>query len=88
MMFRPESSKSSGLDSAISLMKKSKKASVLEKSEKDWNKYVKDTSIKEELDSHIKSQNSYLDKQDFIAKADYNKFVKEKEDRNLARKPI
>jgi hypothetical protein len=69
-------------------MKRSKKTSVLDKSQKDWNKFVKEKSMKEELDSHIKSQNSYLDKQEFLAKADYNQFVKEKASRDVARKPL
>lgn len=61
---------------------------MLEKSQNDWNKFVEKESIKEELDSHNRSKNSYLDKQDFLAQADYNKFVKEKESREQARKPL
>ncbi|KAI6182752.1 Bucentaur [Aphelenchoides bicaudatus] len=80
--------KGSGFQSAISQLKKSKKTSVLEKSQKDWNKFVEEKSMKEELESHDKSKDSYLDQQDFIAKADYNKFVKERESREQARKPL
>jgi hypothetical protein len=69
-------------------MKRAKKQSVLEKSQNDWSKFVEKKSIKEELDSHNRSKDSYLDKQDFLAKADYNKFVKEKESREQARKPL
>lgn len=69
-------------------MKKAKKTTVLQKSQQDWNKFVEEKSMKEELDSHTRSQNSYLDKQEFMAKADYNKFLKEKESRELARKPL
>lgn len=70
------------------MIKKTKKISVLEKSQRDWNKFVEEKSMKAELDSHNKSQDSYLDKQDFLAKADYNKFLKERECRDKARKPI
>ncbi|KAI6178611.1 Bucentaur [Aphelenchoides besseyi] len=78
--------KSSGLDSAISFIKRSKKGSVLDKTKKDWDKFVTDKSIKEELESHNRSQNSYLDQQNFLATADLKKFEKEKETRDLARK--
>ncbi|KAI6203252.1 Bucentaur [Aphelenchoides besseyi] len=78
--------KSSGLDSAISFIKRSKGSSVLDKTKKDWDKFVNDKSIKEELESHNRSQNSYLDQQNFLATADLKKFEKEKEIRDLSRK--
>jgi hypothetical protein len=59
----------------------------LDKSKKDWDKHVDEKKMKAELDSHNRSKESYLDKQEFLAKVDYSKFQQEKKSRELARKP-
>uniref|UniRef100_A0A915DVY4 Craniofacial development protein 1 n=1 Tax=Ditylenchus dipsaci TaxID=166011 RepID=A0A915DVY4_9BILA len=63
-----------------------KKLSVLDKSNHDWQEFVQKEDIKEDLSQHNQSKDSYLDKKDFLLKADYLQFQKEKDLRKTIRK--
>ena len=58
--------------------KRAKKQSVLDKSAQDWCQFVQDEQIEEELSGHMLSKNSYLDKQEFLLRADYSQFERER----------
>lgn len=74
-----------GLINAAKLLSKKKKMSVLDKSDVDWKEFVEKEGIAEDLKSHGRSKESYLDKQDFLLKADFSKFQEEKALRQLER---
>jgi len=58
------SKKGGGLSSLVgSLAKKDKKQSMLAKSAQDWRQFVQEEKLEEELDTHLKSRDSFLDKQ-------------------------
>uniref|UniRef100_A0A915DD61 Craniofacial development protein 1 n=1 Tax=Ditylenchus dipsaci TaxID=166011 RepID=A0A915DD61_9BILA len=79
--------KQGGLSAAAGLLSsKRKKLSVLDKSNHDWQEFVQKEGIKEDLSQHNRSKDSYLDKQDFLLKADYLQFQKEKDLRKTTRK--
>lgn len=59
--------------------------SVLEKSNIDWKMFVNKEGIAEDLKNHSRSKESYLDKQDFLLKADFSKFQEEKALRQIER---
>lgn len=67
------------------MLAKKKKLSVLEKSNVDWKKFVDKEGIAEDLKYHSRSKESYLDKQDFLLKADFSKFQEEKALRQVER---
>ena len=59
---------SGGLASLVGTLgtgKKAKKQSVLDKSAQDWRQFVEQEDLEEELSSHMRSRESYLDKQVF-----------------------
>ena len=61
---------SSGLDDLLSDLKGKKKSSVLEQSAKDWEKFKDDEDLEEELDEHMKSGSTHLEKEKFLAKSE------------------
>lgn len=48
---------------SLDAKKKAKKQSVLDKSAQDWRHFVEQEELEEELSSHLRSRESYLDKQ-------------------------
>lgn len=74
------------MDNVLGAIKRGKKQSVLDKSQDDWNSFVDEKSLKDELDSYTRSKNSYIDNQNFLAKSDYTKFEKERDARASVRK--
>ena len=54
----------------------------------DWNKYVAEEGIKEELETFNKGKDGYVEKQMFLERADYRRFEIEKEAREKTRKPL
>jgi len=58
------SKKGGGLSSLVgSFAKKDRKQSMLAKSAQDWRQFVQEEKLEEELDTHLKSRDSFLDKQ-------------------------
>ncbi|CAK5062618.1 unnamed protein product [Meloidogyne enterolobii] len=81
------SKKGGGLSSLVgSLAKKDKKQSMLAKSAQDWRQFVQEEKLEEELDTHLKSRDSFLDKQEFLLRADYKQFEHERDLRAQERK--
>ncbi len=65
----------SSLDAVLSSLQGTKKANVLDKSRGDWSAFKKsDSSTNEELTAHANSNNRYLDKVDFLKRAELNEY--------------
>ncbi|VDN31533.1 unnamed protein product [Gongylonema pulchrum] len=77
---------SSSLPGAISSLSKKPKMSILDKTAKDWGAFKSETGIQEELLSHNRGKNGYMERLEFLNRADYRQFEKERDARNAARK--
>jgi len=68
-----------GLSSIMGLIdSKKQKLTVLDKTAMDWKSYKSNLGIEEELESHKKSKDGFLEKQDFLDRADHRQFEIEK----------
>ncbi|XP_048440377.1 craniofacial development protein 1-like [Pyrus x bretschneideri] len=68
---------SSGVDAFLEQIKKKPKLSVLDKTKKDWGEFKEEKGLEEELESYKKSSNQYLDKVNFLQRADCREFERE-----------
>ncbi|CAH2002761.1 unnamed protein product [Acanthoscelides obtectus] len=75
----------SGINNVLSQLTKKPKISTLEKSKLDWDKFKKEENIDEELQTFNKGKDGYLDRQDFLERADLRRFEIEKEIRAIER---
>ena len=68
----------SSLDAVLSSLQATKKANVLDKSRGDWSAFKKlDRTANEELVAHANSNKKYLDKVDFLKRAELNEYEQE-----------
>lgn len=74
-----------GLGSLLNHLGKKKKLSVLEKSQQDWKTFKCDEGIDEELRTHNKGKDGYLERQDFLQRTDLRQFEIEKNMRQTRR---
>lgn len=87
----PETSKSkktgglSGIGNVLSQLGKKQKISTLEKTKLDWDRFKKDENIEEEIQTYNKGKDGYLERQDFLERADLRTFEIEKNIRNVER---
>lgn len=79
------SKKTGGLGSVLSQIGKKQKIGTLEKSKIDWDRFKRDENISDELKAHNMGKNGYLDRQDFLQRADLRQFELEKEARAIRR---
>ncbi|RZC32084.1 craniofacial development protein 1 [Asbolus verrucosus] len=75
----------SGISSVLGQLGKKPKISTLEKSKLDWDKFKKEENLEEELQTYNKGRNGYLERQDFLQRADLRQFEIEKEIRTIQR---
>ncbi|EFN78166.1 craniofacial development protein 1 [Harpegnathos saltator] len=75
-----------GISSVLGQIGKKAKISTLEKSKLDWDSYKKQENIEEELHTHNKGKDGYLERQDFLQRADLRQFEIEKQLRNSSRR--
>lgn len=75
----------SGISSVLGQLGKKAKISTLEKSKLDWDSYKKEKNIEEEISTHNKGKDGYLEKQDFLQRADLRQFEIEKQMRSSRR---
>jgi len=72
----------SGLDAFLQEVEKKKKVSILDKSKMDWKEYkTTDETVEEELETHKRSGNQFLDKQDFLKRAELREYEIERDKR-------
>ncbi|XP_044270890.1 craniofacial development protein 1 [Tribolium madens] len=74
-----------GLSGILSQLGKKPKISTLEKSKLDWDQFKKEENLQEELLNHNKGKDGYLERQDFLQRADLRRFEIEKEIRSKER---
>ncbi|KAB0797026.1 hypothetical protein PPYR_11087 [Photinus pyralis] len=67
-----------GLGSVLNQIGKKSKISTLEKSKLDWDQFKKEEKIEDELSAYGKSKDGYLERQDFLQRADMRRFEIEK----------
>ncbi|CAB3381856.1 Hypothetical predicted protein [Cloeon dipterum] len=76
-----------GLAGILSQIKgKGTKLSTLEKSKMDWQNFKAQQGIEEEIQTHNRGKQGYLERQDFLERADLRRFEIEKQMRATARK--
>uniref|UniRef100_A0A914HNR8 Craniofacial development protein 1 n=1 Tax=Globodera rostochiensis TaxID=31243 RepID=A0A914HNR8_GLORO len=74
------SSRGGGLSALTSALgKKPRKQSVLDTAATDWRAFVQEEQLEGELESHLRSKDAYLDKQEFLLRADYSQFERERD---------
>lgn len=68
-----------GISSVLGQLGKKAKISTLEKSKLDWNNFKKEENIDEEINTHNRGKDGYLERQDFLQRADLRQFEVEKQ---------
>lgn len=72
----------SGLDAFLQQIESKKKVSVLDKSKMDWQDFKStDKEVQEELDAHSRSDKQYLDRQEFLKRAELREYELERDKR-------
>lgn len=75
-----------GLSSVLGMIgNKKQKLGTLEKSKLDWDRFKKAEGIEEELQTHNRGRDGYLDKLDFLQRTDLRQFELEKQLRTSRR---
>ncbi|XP_050075333.1 craniofacial development protein 1 [Anopheles maculipalpis] len=69
---------SGGLGSVLSQISKKTQLSTLEKTKLDWNSFKRSQGIEEELQTHNKGKDGFLERRDFLERTDYRQFEIEK----------
>ncbi|KAK2579857.1 hypothetical protein KPH14_007540 [Odynerus spinipes] len=75
-----------GISSVLGQIGKKAKISTLEKSKLDWDSYKKQENLEEEITTHNRGKDGYLERQDFLQRADLRQFEIEKQLRNSNRR--
>jgi len=71
--------KSGGLSNILSTLNKKPKLTTLEKSKLDWMQFKKDEDIEEELTSFTRSNDSYVERLNFLDRTDQRQYELEKQ---------
>mmetsp|Transcript_8493 Transcript_8493/g.20387 ORF Transcript_8493/g.20387 Transcript_8493/m.20387 type:complete len:352 (-) Transcript_8493:299-1354(-) len=72
----------SGLDALLATLQGSRKVSVLDKSRQDWRTFKSSNAqVEEELETYKKSGDKYLDKEEFLKKAELRQYEIERDTR-------
>ncbi|XP_055608206.1 craniofacial development protein 1 [Uranotaenia lowii] len=69
---------SGGLGSVLNQIGKKNKLTTLEKTKLDWKQFKSHEGIEEELETHNKGKDGYLERQDFLQRTDVRQFEIEK----------
>ena len=77
-----------GLAGIVGAIGKKQKMGVLDKSKLDWNSFVMEEGISEELKTHNKGKDGFVEKQMFLERADLRQFEIEKSIRDKNRKSL
>ena len=74
-----------GLSNRLTALRPKKKESVLSRSKTDWERLKQDEGLVEELSEHLKSRESFVERQAFLQRADVRQFEQEKSVRDIIR---
>lgn len=77
--------RTSGIGTLLGQLGKNKKISTLEKTKLDWTSFKKGEGIEEEIETHNKGKDGYLERQDFLERTDFKQFDIEKNIRQSKR---
>lgn len=77
---------SAGISAVLGQMQKKNKLSVLEKTKLDWSGFKAKEGINEELQTHNKGRDGFLERRDFLERTDFKRFEIEKSLRQVTRK--
>merc|ERR1719422_349106 len=77
-----------GLAGVVGSISKKPKMGCLDKSKLDWNQFVQENNIREELSTHNKGKDGYVEKLEFLERADLRQFEQEKALREKTRKSL
>lgn len=77
-----------GLASVVGSIGKKAKMGCLDKSQIDWNQYIAEEGIKEELSTHNRGKEGFVEKQMFLERADHRQFEIERSIREKNRKTL
>lgn len=83
---RSGGSSSGGLSSVLGQIGKKNKLSILEKTKLDWTGFKRNEGIDEEIQTHNKGRDGYLERQDFLQRTDLRQFEIEKNMRHANRR--
>lgn len=75
-----------GIASVLGQLGKKSKLSTLTKSKLDWDSFKKQENLEEEISTHNRGKDGYLERQDFLQRADLRQFELEKQLRNTTRR--
>lgn len=78
--------RTSGLSAALDQLTKPNKLSMLQKTHLDWNGFKKEEGIDEDLQTHNKGRDGFLERQDFLQRTDLRQFEIEKSMRQTTRR--
>lgn len=74
--------KKAGLDAVLESLAQAKKVTVLDKSQSDWKKFKRtDDTLEAELEAHKRSGATYLEKQEFLGRAELAEYERERDQR-------
>ena len=62
-------------------VRRARQVNVLDKSRADWGEVKKDTAVETELEEYKKSGDKYLDRVDFLKRAELRQYEKERDQR-------
>lgn len=75
-----------GISSVLGQIGKKAKISTLEKSKLDWDNFKRQENLDEEITTHNRGRDGFLERQDFLQRADLRQFEIEKQLRTTARR--
>lgn len=75
-----------GISSVLGQIGKKNKLSILQKSQLDWTGFKRNEGIDEDLQTHNKGRDGYLERQDFLQRTDLRRFEIEKNMRHANRR--
>lgn len=82
---KPSSSSGGGLGSILGALNKKNKISTLDKTKLDWDRFKNQEGITEDLQTHNKGKDGYLERQDFLQRTDVRQFELERTMRQTSR---
>lgn len=74
-----------GLGSVLGALNKKNKISTLEKTKLDWDRFKNQEGITEDLNTHNRGKDGYLERQDFLQRTDVRQFELERSIRQTTR---
>jgi len=77
-----------GLTGVLSLLDKKQKLSTLQKSQLDWAGFKKAENLNEQLEQHNRGKHGFIERQEFLQRADYRQFENERDVRQANRKSL